>query len=142
MPVACLQCFELLLQVTGRGLRATCWGGLYVIAATAGQLDPQDPARQIPTTHWLQQGTHRHRQVLSDPGELCPAFSPLQLRPCTHCTRLWVHRVCSCASSTPVLLVSQDASKRPSTKNLLALKSVREHAQALGIELPPLPPSE
>lgn len=39
-------------------------------------------------------------------------------------------------------MVLQDASKRPGTKALLALKSVREHAQALGIELPPLPPSK
>lgn len=37
------------------------------------------------------------------------------------------------------MLVLQDASKRPGTKSLLALKSVREHAKELDIELPPLP---
>jgi hypothetical protein len=36
----------------------------------------------------------------------------------------------------------QDASKRPGTNKLLALKSVREHAAHLDIELPPLPPSK
>lgn len=36
----------------------------------------------------------------------------------------------------------QDASKRPGTNKLLALKSVREHAEHLDIELPPLPPSK
>lgn len=36
----------------------------------------------------------------------------------------------------------QDASKRPGTTSLLALKSVREHAKELDIELPPLPPGE
>jgi streptolysin S family bacteriocin protoxin len=47
---------------------------------------------------------------------------------------------CCCCCCCCWWWVSQDASKRPGTKSLLALKSVREHAQALGIELPPLPP--
>jgi hypothetical protein len=34
----------------------------------------------------------------------------------------------------------QDTSKRPGTTSLLALKSVRDHAKELDIELPPLPP--
>lgn len=42
----------------------------------------------------------------------------------------------------PACSVLQDASKRPGTKSLLALESVREHAKQLHLEMPPVPASE
>jgi hypothetical protein len=118
--------------------------------ARTGRADAQDPAGAVPAhQHQLQPQPGRRAQGLPHTGGDAGAAAGGS----SHTRRgqppllvVWSLAVVAAAAAQPgvraracVNTTLQDASKRPDTGDLLAMRAVRERAACLGLELPPLP---